>query len=219
MVIVGYLIGLRKASSLPASQTELKTSFTSNLKSFAVSFSPILIMILVVAIFQVDVSIAAFIGVAALLLITRPSLKAFSKPFGRKSIYEVTLAAYGAMLLRNATVASGATELLGSLASGGVVSSLALLFTIPPILGFLLGSPSGGIALSVPILAGVLDFTPKTASLLYTATYLGYLGAPTHLCLVLTADYFKSPLGKLYKYMIPSLIVTFAAATLVYVFF
>jgi len=41
--------------------------------------------------------------------------------------------------------------------------------------------------------------------------------APTHLCLVLTAEYFKCPLGKLYKYLAPSLIVSFATAILVYI--
>jgi len=217
MVAVGYAIGLWKAPSAHSSNlVGSKTTFTSNLKSFTKSFSPIFIMIFVMAVFKIDVSIAAFVGVIVLLLITRPGFKVFLKPFKSKSLYEVTLAAYGAMLLRNATVASGVTGVLGDLASNGVVSSFALLLILPSVLGFLLGSPSGGIALSVPILAGTLSFTPKTAGLLYIAAYLGYLGAPTHLCLALTADYFKSPLGKVYKYLVPSLAVSFAASILVY---
>ncbi|NIV43926.1 DUF401 family protein, partial [Candidatus Bathyarchaeota archaeon] len=43
-----------------------------------------------------------------------------------------------------------------------------------------------------------------------------YLGAPTHLCLIFTADYFKCSLGKLYRYLIPSLVVSFLVAVLVY---
>jgi hypothetical protein len=98
----------------------------------------------------------------------------------------------------------------------GNVNEVVLLLTIPPVLGFLVGSPLGGIAISTPMLAGTLNFMPNTAALLYIAAYLGYLGAPTHLCLVLTADYFKCSLGRLYRYMLPSLAISFATAILVY---
>jgi hypothetical protein len=43
--------------------------------------------------------------------------------------------------------------------------------------------------------------------------------APTHLCLVFTVDYFKSTLGKVYKYVIPSILATFAATLAVYILF
>ncbi len=214
MVIVGYLIAFRKGSTI-RSDIE-KRSLGPNLKSLLTAFSPILTMIFAVAIFRIDVSIAAFIGVAVLLLIARPSLKTLSMPFRNKAIYGVTLAAYGAMLLRNVTIASGASDFIGNMIASGNINEVVLLLTVPAVLGFLVGSPSGGIAISVPMLAGTLSFTPDTAALLYTAAYLGYVGAPTHLCLVLTADYFKCPLGGLYKYLIPSLAISFAAAIFVY---
>ena len=214
MVAVGYLIAFRKGSTI-TNDIE-KSSLGPNLKSLLTAFSPILTMIFAVAIFRIDVSIAAFIGVAVLLLITRPSLKTLSMPFRNKAIYGVTLAAYGAMLLRNVTIASGASDFIGNMIASGNVNEVVLLLTVPAVLGFLVGSPSGGIAISVPMLAGTLSFTPNTAALLYIAAYLGYVGAPTHLCLVLTADYFKCPLGRLYKYLIPSLAISFVAAIFVY---
>jgi hypothetical protein len=91
-----------------------------------------------------------------------------------------------------------------------------LLTVIPAALGFLTGSPSGAIAIGTSILAGVLTFTPKTAALLYISTYLGYIISPTHLCFTFTADYFKSPLGKVYRYVVPSFIATFATALITY---
>jgi hypothetical protein len=100
--------------------------------------------------------------------------------------------------------------------SNGQVSQVVLLLVLPAVLAFLVGSPSGGIAITVPILEAALNFTPKTASLLYSAAYLGYVGAPTHLCLVLTAKYFKTSLNAVYRYMVPSLVVSFATALLTY---
>lgn len=173
-------------------------------------------MIFAIVAFNIDVSIAAFLGVIVLLLIAKPRLNVFSRPFRSRSLYEVTLAAFGAMLLRNVTMASGISETLGMLIAGGNINDVMLLSTLPTALAFLLGSPSGGVAISVSMLAGTLSFAPKTAGLLYMATYLGYLGAPTHLCLVLTADYFKCPLGEVYKYLVPSLTMSFVAAIMVY---
>jgi hypothetical protein len=39
---------------------------------------------------------------------------------------------------------------------------------------------------------------------------------PSHLCLAFTVDYFKCSLKKVYKYVIPSFLISFAAALLVY---
>jgi len=96
------------------------------------------------------------------------------------------------------------------------LNEIIVLSTVPAILGFLLGSPSGAVALSVPILAETVTFIPKSASLLYISAYLGYLSAPTHLCLVFTAQYFRTSISKSYKYLIPSIIVSIIAALITY---
>ncbi|MEM3601911.1 MAG: DUF401 family protein, partial [Candidatus Bathyarchaeia archaeon] len=77
-------------------------------------------------------------------------------------------------------------------------------------------SPPAGIAITISILAGALNFSSSSAALIYACAYLGYLIAPTHLCFTFTADYFKTPLGRLYKYLIPSFTASFIAAILVY---
>ncbi len=214
MVAIGYLIGFWKVSA--AKHEASRNSLARNLASLLKAFAPILAMIFVIVAFSIDVSIAAFLGVVVLLLIAKPRLDVFSRPFRSRALYEVTLAAFGAMLLRNVTISSGISETLGMLIAEGNINDVVLLSTLPTVMAFLVGSPSGGIAISVSMLAGTLSFAPKTAGLLYMTTYLGYLGAPTHLCLVLTADYFKCPLGKVYRYLVPSLAVSFLAAILVY---
>jgi len=217
MISIGYVIGFRRSSAFNGAQNI--GDMHTNLKTFLLMFSPILAMILSVLLFKFDVWIAALIGVVLLVCITRPGLTILRRVFSNKAIYMISLAAYGAMLLRGVTMASGVSEAVGEILAGGTLDSVLLLATIPAILGFLVGSPSGGIAISVPMLAGSLSFTAPAASLLYISAFFGYLGAPTHLCLVLTADYFKCQLSKLYKYMIPSLAISFATALVVYALF
>ncbi len=215
MVTIGYLIGLWKTPK-KAEIDASKTNLGSELKRVTITFLPILATIVSVVAFTVDVSIAAFIGVIVLLLIARPSFEVFKRPFRSWAIWGIALAAYGALFLRNVAVEIGISQVFGSLVASGSMGVVPLLILVPAFLGAITGSPPGGISLSVPILAGIVTFTPNSASLLYMSTYLGYVIAPTHLCLILTAEYFKCPLSKLFKYLLPSIIVSFAAAILVY---
>jgi hypothetical protein len=218
MVAVGYLVGLWKTPKTKQEEN-VKANRGSELKRFGITFSPILATIIAVIILGIDVSIVVFIGIAVLLMIAKPNFKTFIKPFKNWAIWGITLAAYGAFLLRNVAEAIGISQIFGSFVTNGNINVLLLLTVIPAFLGAITGSPSGGIAISVSILTGIVSFTPKSASLLYISSYLGYVVAPTHLCLVLTAEYFKCSLGKLYKCLIPSLIVSFATGILVYLLF
>ncbi|MEM3640947.1 MAG: DUF401 family protein [Candidatus Bathyarchaeia archaeon] len=228
MVIVGFLVGFWKVPSVKGEETSRasKGKVSLEFKRFLTSFSPITATI-VVAIFigalsyslsrqGFDVLIATFAGLVVLAIISRLNCKALVKPLRSWGIYGVTLAVYGAFLLRNVIVAAGVSEVFKQFVANGSVDTVILLTVIPAVLGFLMGSPHGAIAISVPILTGVLTFSPKTAALLYISAYLGYTISPTHLCFTFTADYFKSPLGKVYKYVFPSFIPTFATALLVY---
>ena len=216
MITIGYFIGLRKTENLKNDDSEKPSNSKTNLKRLLYSFSPIIITVLLTAALNVNIAIATLVGVITILVITRTKVTVFQKILKNRVLWEVTLAAFGALLLRNVTLASGASEILGNALANMNLNGIILLSVVPAILGFLIGSPSGAIALSVPILAETVTFIPKTASLLYISAYLGYLIAPTHLCLVFTAQYFKSPITKSYKYIIPSTIVSIISALITY---
>jgi integral membrane protein (TIGR00529 family) len=214
MIAIGYFIGLRRTSK--TKETDAKLNRNSELKRFAVAFSPILATIFSFIAFGIDISIATLVGVAVLLFITKPSYSAILKSFKNQTMWGITLAAYGAFLLRNVLEASEISGVFRSFLVSGSVDVLVLLTLMPALLSIFTGSAVGGIALTLSILTGIVDFNPTNVSLIYISGYLGYVGAPTHLCLVFTADYFKCPLRKLYKYLIPSLIISFAIGILVY---
>jgi hypothetical protein len=229
MVIVGYIVGFWRVST-PKNKEESSQKQTANSasRSLTVAFSPILATIVVAIGIELsglglaekglDVALAAFAGVTVLVLITKPSLKTFSKPFRGWGIYGITFAAYGAFFLRKTILATGIPEIFkSSIVANGSIDITLLLIVVPAALGFLTASALGGVAVSVPILAGILGtFSARTASLLYMSAYLGYVIAPTHLCLAFTADYFKCSLAKVYKYVIPSFLITYATVLLIY---
>jgi len=227
MIAVGYIVGFWKVSNVKNRiNSNVKSEPNSDLHDFFTAFSPILATIVVVICLGLvgldlskngfDVLIATFVGLAVLIMISKLSLQVFAKPFKNWGIYGVALAAYGAFLLRNTMVAAGISDLLKAFVTNGSVDIVLLLTVVPGILGFLTGSPLAGVSISVSILAGIMTFSPETAALIYMSAYLGYVVAPTHLCFTFTADYFKCSLGKVYKYVVPSFLITFMTALLIY---
>lgn len=216
MIAIGYFIGLRKTKNAKQDDSEKKPNPKANFKELIYSFSPIIITILLTALLNVNIALATFVGVITILIITRTKVTVFPKILKNRALWEVTLAAFGALLLRNVTLASGASEIMGNALADSSLSGIVLLATVPAVLGFVLSSPSGAIALSVPILAETVTFIPKTASLLYVSALLGYLLTPTHLCLAFTAQYFKCPISKSYRYLLPSIIVSMIFALIIY---
>jgi integral membrane protein (TIGR00529 family) len=227
MVIVGYALGFWKVSNPKSNELcKGKNKLESDLKDFFRAFSPILVSIIVAVSLDTvfadfskqgyDVLIAVTVGIIVLIAISKLSFQVFSKPLKTWGIYGITFAAYGAFLLGSVIKATGISAIFGNLVASGSVDNTVLLIIIPAVLGILTASALGGVSISIPILTGIMALSPGMASLVYMSAYLGYVISPTHLCLAFTARYFKCSLGKVYKYVIPSFVVTFTTVLLIY---
>ncbi len=227
MLVAGYLIGFWKSPKKEKMEGEkCKAEKGSNIKNFLKASLPILTTLIVTVFIDClsynlskqgfDVLIATFAGLAVLAILFKIRVKVFAEPLKSLGFYGITAAAYGAFLLRNVMGEAGISEIFRPLLAGGSLNMIFLLTIIPAVLGFLTGSPPAGIAISISILTGALNFSTSSAALIYACAYLGYLIAPTHLCFTFTADYFKTPLGRLYKYLIPSFAASIITALLVY---
>ena len=230
MVIIGYLISFRKVPK-PRNEenTRSNSDVNSDLRSFVVAFSPILATIIAAVVLDLvgfdlakqgfDILIATVVGIIVLIAISNLSLRVFVKPLKNWGIYGITLAAYGALLLGKVMKAIRISEIFKTFVSNGSVDVILLLTIIPAVLGMFTASALGGVSLGIPILSGIIALSsniPRTASLIYISAFLGYIIAPTHLCFTFTAEYFNCPLGKIYKYVIPSFLMTFTTALLIY---
>lgn len=229
MVAIGYILGFWKVSYMKGQEdVSMTKGGSSDIRQFLKNFSPILVTVVVAVVIGTfggdlnkqgfDVLIATIIGLLILIFISKLRTQGFAKPFKSWSIYGITFAAYGAFLLRGVMVNAGISQIFRSFISNGNIDIVILLTVVPALLGLITGSAQGGVAIGVSILAGILTFSPKISALVYISAYLGYIVSPTHLCFTFTAQYFKCSLGRLYKYIIPSFMVTFIMALIVYFF-
>lgn len=222
MVVVGYLFGLR---GNVYQKTEELTWNHETLKTFARSVLPIVSAMTLAVILSalrrdliqqgLSLLLASVTGITTLIVVSRSAYNTIGKPLSRWSVHDVTLATYGAFLFQNTMIAANVPKLFKSFASS-ITNELPLLALMPFLLGFLMGSVIGSLTISTSILAGIIEFTPKVAMLLYASSFLGYVISPLHLCLVFTLKYFNTTLYDFYKYALPSTIVTYLAIIIIY---
>ena len=223
MAIVGYVASFRGAKR--ASEVRGPSGKGLGLKSFLRTFSPIATSIagaIGLALLShelsergLDVLIAVVVGLATLAATAKVTLRNLFSALRSPAIYDVTLATLGAFLLRSVVGASGLSESLRGLMPSGS-PSLLLAVAVPSLCSFCLGSASGGLAISISVLRGIVDISSKEMALMYMAACLGYAISPLHLCLLFTVDYFKADLKEVYKATLPSFIVSLAAITTLY---
>jgi integral membrane protein (TIGR00529 family) len=170
------------------------------LRGLLVSLSPFILV--AVLSFGLKLSLLASLAVtvalvAAALRPSRRQLAAALRLAGRPRIHAVLLEA---LMFKNLLISTGAPHaLMGALHSWGLP-----LWAVAYLLPFTLGLSAGGenffAATAMPLLAstiagpGGIDW--RLLMIAYTGGYLGVMASPVHLCLVLSAEYYQSSIGK-----------------------
>lgn len=172
---------------------------------FRSAWPVMLVFALVVA--GLDAAPAFLITVVALLLQQRMSadeIKAGVRyGFGPRILFLL----YAVMLYKNVVEVSGAAQSLFTEMQSMDMPPYVILTTLPLLIGFSTGLSSAMVGISIPLLMPFFmtsDGINGAAFLLaYGAGGLGYLLSPLHLCLVLSAEYFKARLASVYRYLLP----------------
>jgi integral membrane protein (TIGR00529 family) len=127
---------------------------------------------------------------------------------------------YAVMLYKTTIESSGAAQqVFLDMQAMGLPASV-ILAVLPLLMGLATGFSMAfaGVALPllVPYIASDLGINSYALLLAYVSGMMGLFLSPLHLCLILSAEYFKANLAKMYKYILPPTIVIEAIAILIY---
>jgi hypothetical protein len=223
MIASGFLVGYPRGVSAKDTGGRAKADIMLLIKSLApvliaiataLSLSPILDYKYPFPIRRISMVIAVTLGIVLLFILAGLSKKEFLQSIRDRSMWEIVLAAFGAVLLGRVVVEIGGSALIGSLLTGLGINKAALLISIPFMLSFIAGTLHNGIILSVPILEQLIVPGTVDPAVIYASAFVGYTISPLHLCYVFSADYFKIPMIRVYRYMIPAAIITLVTAIL-----
>ncbi len=203
--VVSYLVYFRNIDYYQPKQDS--SSLTKDIFVFLKSFKAILtILILAIVIevpFYLSVLIGLLVGVGANLPEKKKTITYFKRLkdfFSNGAKYNMAVLIFGVMAFKEMVEASGSVELIAEFLVNSGIPLAAMIVLLGIIPGYLLGVNSASMGILIPIFAPLI---PANAgpyiALLFTASFIGYLMSPIHLCLVLTKEYFTTDFSTIYK--------------------
>jgi hypothetical protein len=130
---------------------------------------------------------------------------------------KIVLLTAALMVFKRILEVSGALDSVVRIFPPQGLSAYVLLFAAPFFIGLLTGVNQAFVAIAFPLLVPIIGKGNPDMVLMmfaYVSGFVGILLSPAHLCLALTADYFKADLREVYKILIWPVGVVFSAALL-----
>ncbi len=174
-----------------------------------IGLSPILVTV-VLTLFTIPVWISVAIGMAIVILIRRVNLKLIVNFFKKGVKWDIVAAVFSTLFFRYMVSEAGSvTLLLGNILAMGV-PVLLMLIVIPLLIGTISAQPTLGIGIVFPLLMPlVAPMNVYVLTIMFAGIVAGYNVSPLHLCLILTNQYYRSDLQKVYKFLLPSTLLIF----------
>ena len=157
--------------------------------------------------------IGVIFSIIIIFYLTRGSKNDYFEILKKSVSLNLALVIFGIMIFREIFEVSQANIVMKDMILGANIPTISMVILIPLILGVLTGYNLGAVALSYPIIIplfpsdisfiALVGFT----SLIFISSLVGYLISPIHLCNVLSSDYLKTDITRMYKMYIPAALV------------
>lgn len=201
-LITGILFFLLPIKKHPEDKKAGKREWNALLR-FSVSIWPIILVIALVIIATIDLLWSLLLVVVLMFAIYRPKFSECRDVMKKSGIAKILFILLDVMLFKGALTDTGAVYALPDALNSMNISPLVLVIAIPFIVGFMSGITVAFVGISYPILLPVLKTTagldPGLVLLAFAAGFAGTLLSPMHLCLVLSAEYFKADLSRVLR--------------------
>jgi len=200
-----------------------KKDILFNLKKLFFGVWPILLIIILVLGAKINLLLSLIIVIFSLffLNINKLSLKMLKEIIKNDVDLSVVILIASIMIFQRMLQVSGGIEIIPEVFAKLGVHPYIVLFSIPFFIGIMTGISSAALGIGLPILFSIIvkvETNLYYAMFAFTGSFVGVMISPMHLCLVVTKNYFKADMGKIYKMLIPPLmIVALSALVLVIV--
>ena len=193
-------------------------NFGFNIKKLFLSTWPILLVISLVIIIKIDLLISLITVIVSLILLNRSKMKieVIIEIIKKDIPINTVVLIASIMIFKRMLQATGAIMVIPGFFTELGVHPLVILFFIPFLIGMLTGITSAFVGIGFPVLLpfivvqGEVNFNYFMFA--FVGGYMGHMLSPMHLCLVVTNDYFKADTRKIYKMLIPFLLIMLLSA-------
>lgn len=206
MLTLGLIFFVRRISNKTNERKSLLRSFGGILAAIW----PIALAVAVYGVFRIELSLAVAVAVVVVVIVTRSRAASVIDALRKGLSYKLIFLVFGILSFQTGLDLSGAVYLLQKLSIDYGFPDQLIIMVVGFASGLLTGMFAAFVALGYTLLAGFLYQPQINAANIFLAFLSGYVGmmlSPAHLCLIVTNDYFKSDLLKVYRKMLPPLLL------------
>ena len=216
MAIIGVLILKRSIPEKVMKENNIKENFEKRGLLYLIPIILPIMLSMLISIFSrlpstTSILISLPFGILALLgllVIDGVADRNYSKILKKGLSWKLPLAIVGIMTFREMIKASGTVEIISGITNTSYLPAIIIIVLVPFIFGVITGYNLGAVALSYPIIEPLFSLVGTNmvaiTSLIFTSSLVGYIISPLHLCVVVSCEYFKTDLSKVYKRFVPA---------------
>ncbi len=188
-----------------------------NFKKLFFGIWPILLIIILVLGTKTDLLFSLVIVILSLIFsnIKKISLKMLKDIIRNDIDLSVVILIAGIMIFKRILQVSGGIEIIPEAFAKLGVHPYIVLFIVPFFIATMTGMGTAALGIGLPVLLPIIvqgEASLYYAMLAFTGSFVGLMISPMHLCLVVTRNYFKVDMGKIYKMLILPLTIIILSA-------
>lgn len=161
------------------------------------SLWPIPAILILALVLKLDISWSIALVLVSLFIVRRYSPRAIIKTVQQSFSLNVVILTLGVMVFKEMLTASQAMAAITESATSAGIPHILIASLLPFVIGLLTGLTQPVIAISFPILVG-LTHNQIILTLAFVSGFAGVMLSPLHLCFILTVDYFKTSINRIY---------------------
>ena len=215
MVVIGVVFFLRQVHPAPKNSSDVFRA----IKGIISTIWPILIAIGFYTILKIELSLSVLLALVILILVGRPTRAALVKSVKTGLSFKLVFMVFGILSFQTVLELTGAIDSITKLATVYHLPEELIIFLVCFSAGILTGMVAAYVGLGYTLLAGFLYQPVIVPSHIFLAYFSGYLGmflSPTHLCLILSNEYFKADLWKVFRMLAVPVAILTASGALIY---
>ena len=218
MAAFAFLLGLVLVRDVKdESERGEKAPLGRRVLDFLISLWPFLLLLVFIIVFDMDVYLACLISLVAVMIVTRMPVKELPRLIKEKTKWKLLLMAYVVMIFKDVLLSSGAVEALPDIISKLPISPLLVFSLMTLFIGMITGITFSATAITMPLLMTALpSYGIAQVALIHLSAYIGCQLTPTHLCISISAEYFKANLQRVILGYAPYYLILYAVNLLVF---
>lgn len=197
-----------------------KRAYRGNIASlwkFLREISPIAVVLILAIFFKVHIAASLGLGIVIVFLMNRFRIHSIRNTFKKALSFQMFMMVMGIMIFKGILSNCGVVENIALFMEERNIGALPVIFGISFLSGFVTGITIGFIGISLPIILTIIEEPTRwNMMFVFACGFGGVLLSPVHLCLILTTQYFKANLARVYRYLIPATLFMMAIGLIGY---